>query len=437
MTYYSHTPVPNTTTQLTSSTAGVVKRPSKLTPAERLYHPPQSPLRSPAHELEPKKRQGQPHISPIANPRYLGAPSLSSLSPAGASQKRPESPLPPLPQLAVTSAPLPNALLPGGIRHKKNGSPLSLQQVLSDPYVSPSTNLPSTLQPGIQTGRRIPSDGSNTPRTSSTFLPQAPQATPYGYPAEPGPGSPALPPPGQVASINATAALTVPYPPPQSSTSLPQAPQAVPYGYPAEPGPGAPALPPPGQVASINATAVPLTVPYPPPQSPTSLPQAVPYRYPGPGSLALSSPGQLAGMNATAVPPIVPYPPPTSMPPFWAGGERARPVTFPIAMTPAPREVNSSYSILERPVAIPPAANQLPDPYLQARYQTPLPLPPGHSDNQSHSRQSSSQQVRRVSPDRVRIEAIRLAEEEAARRKEQADKDLELALQLDRELNVG
>ena len=342
MTYF---PVSNAGTQLTVSTTGVTKRPSKLAPVERLSHPPQSPLRSSAREVESKKPQGQPNISPIADPRYLGAPSLSPPSPSGASHKRAESPLPSLPQLGPKSAPLPDALLPGGARNKKNGSSLSLQQVLSDPYVPPSPILPPTLRPGIQTGRRIPSDGSNSgSRISSTSLPQAPQIVPYGYPAESGPGS-----------------------------------LAPSYSRP---------------------------------------------------------PGQLASMNMTTVPPAVSYPPPTSLPPFWAGGEPTRPVTFPIAMTPAPPEVNSSYSILERPVAIRPATNELLDPYLQARYQTPLPLPPGHSDNQSHSRQPSSQQVR-VSPDRDRIEAIRLAEEEAARRKEQTNKDLELALQLDRELNVN
>jgi predicted nucleic acid-binding protein len=40
-------------------------------------------------------------------------------------------------------------------------------------------------------------------------------------------------------------------------------------------------------------------------------------------------------------------------------------------------------------------------------------------------------------PDRTRVEAQKRAEEEAARRREQELKDLELAMQLDRELNVA
>ena len=396
MTYYSHVPVPNTATQLAAPTAGVMKRPSKLAPADRLSRPPQSPLQSSTQKVESQKRQGQPDTPPIAIPRYLGAPSSSSPSPSGAPHKRPESPLPPLPQVDQTLAPLPDALLPGSaVRKKRNGGPLSLQQVLSDPYVSPSPNLPSTLRPGIQTGRRVPSGGSNiTSQTPSTALPQAvpyryrAESDPYGSPSPNLPSTlrPAIQTGHRIPSDGSNIAPRI------LSTSLPQVPQAVPYDYPTESGPGSLGL-----------------------------------SYPRP-------PGQFTSTNAIAVPLTVPYPPPSSLPPIWAGGEPARPVTFPIAMTPPPLEINSSYSILERPVARRPI-DGLPDPYLQARYQTPLPLPPGHSDNQSHTRQSPSQPVR-ASADRDRIEAIRLAEGEAARRKEQANKDLELALQLDRELNV-
>ncbi|KAF8896587.1 hypothetical protein BD779DRAFT_1496727 [Infundibulicybe gibba] len=92
----------------------------------------------------------------------------------------------------------------------------------------------------------------------------------------------------------------------------------------------------------------------------------------------------------------------------------------------------------------------LPDPYLLARYQTPLPLPPGAtrppSNHQIPTNTMGPTHVGYSTPPRVatqtpigsaRLEALRIAEEEAARRKAQEDKDLELALQLDRELNLA
>jgi len=77
------------------------------------------------------------------------------------------------------------------------------------------------------------------------------------------------------------------------------------------------------------------------------------------------------------------------------------------------------------------ADSDLPDPYLQVRYETPLPLPPD-STTQLPERQPSSQHDYPA----PRIDELWLAEEDAARRKEQEDKDFEIALQLDRELNL-
>ncbi|KAH9481480.1 hypothetical protein JR316_0006007 [Psilocybe cubensis] len=101
------------------------------------------------------------------------------------------------------------------------------------------------------------------------------------------------------------------------------------------------------------------------------------------------------------------------------------------------------------------------DPYLQARYQSPLPLPPGVSASSSSiaptrpapptpaptTTAPAPAPSTRVptpppktdvtpGPDKRRLEALRRAEEEAARRREQELKDLELAMQLDRELNL-
>jgi hypothetical protein len=92
------------------------------------------------------------------------------------------------------------------------------------------------------------------------------------------------------------------------------------------------------------------------------------------------------------------------------------------------------------------------DPYHLARYQTPLPLPPRSVKESSlpplpppppptvtPAQVSSSPPVavtRSPVPDTARVEALRKAEQDAARRKEQELKDLELAMQLDRELNL-
>lgn len=81
-------------------------------------------------------------------------------------------------------------------------------------------------------------------------------------------------------------------------------------------------------------------------------------------------------------------------------------------------------------------SSNLPDPYLLARYQSPLPLPPGAESSASQGRQPPLPP--KENPQEVaRIQALRLAEEEAKRRKEQEEKDLELARQLAMELPPG
>ena len=94
------------------------------------------------------------------------------------------------------------------------------------------------------------------------------------------------------------------------------------------------------------------------------------------------------------------------------------------------------------------------DPYHLARYRTPLPLPPGSTSIKeiplpplpplpptiaSLSQVSPSPpEVVALAPvpDATRVEALRKVEQDAAWRKEQELKDLELAMQLDRELNL-
>jgi hypothetical protein len=79
------------------------------------------------------------------------------------------------------------------------------------------------------------------------------------------------------------------------------------------------------------------------------------------------------------------------------------------------------------------ASSDLPDPYLQARYQTPLPLPPGAGRSPPRERLPLPGSTAQVDP---RVQAQRAAEDDARRRKEQEERDLELARQLDQELNA-
>lgn len=89
------------------------------------------------------------------------------------------------------------------------------------------------------------------------------------------------------------------------------------------------------------------------------------------------------------------------------------------------------------------------DPYLQTRYQTPLPLPPGAEKSAPPAPTSSSEQrpsytgvptplqkINTPLPDSEHLERLRRAEEVAAQRRAQELRDLELAMQLDRELNL-
>lgn len=100
---------------------------------------------------------------------------------------------------------------------------------------------------------------------------------------------------------------------------------------------------------------------------------------------------------------------------------------------PPARETNPYMSAYASTIEqyIPPRGRES-DPYgqhLPTRYQTPLPLP-------QRSRLAGRAFSATVGQDVARLETLRRAEEEAAQRRQQELKDLELALQLDRELNL-
>lgn len=160
------------------------------------------------------------------------------------------------------------------------------------------------------------------------------------------------------------------------------------------------------------------------------------------------------------------FPLPTSPPPMHPYGPSYAPA-------PAPSFPTPSFPIPQTPVdyfGAPPAAAaatfsprdepELPDPYLLRRYQTPLPLPPGISQQQllqgggpdPNARQkpkpsppvaapamaggSTGRDDRRDENERTVREWQRQEEERARARREQEERDAELARTLDLELNM-
>jgi hypothetical protein len=115
-------------------------------------------------------------------------------------------------------------------------------------------------------------------------------------------------------------------------------------------------------------------------------------------------------------------------PTFVSGG-----FYIPAPVLPPARETNPYMSAYASTIEqyIPPRGRES-DPYgqhLPTRYQTPLPLP-------QHSPPAGRAFSPTVGADVARLETLRRAEEGAAQRRQQELKDLELALQLDRELNL-
>ncbi|KAJ2924650.1 hypothetical protein H1R20_g12451, partial [Candolleomyces eurysporus] len=222
-------------------------------------------------------------------------------------------------------------------------------------------------------------------------------------------------------------------------------PPAVPVSYTPVPH-HTPAPPPSTTPVPVSYTPVPHHTPAPPPSttplpvtSPTGPPPlwAGPPVDPSPGGFSFPVPTVLSGAPETE-----PYQPP------WAQG-------------PPPNRVESPYDHQpyghHRRVSDPRA-----DPNLHARYQTPLPLPPGERNQRpaesspppprrdaspaSYSPPSHSPRPAPTSPpkpsrqhsgpDYKRLQELVGAEDNAKRRWEQEQKDLELAMQLDRELNL-
>lgn len=119
------------------------------------------------------------------------------------------------------------------------------------------------------------------------------------------------------------------------------------------------------------------------------------------------------------------------------------PALFPIASIGGVGGYDPTYDYRRpspEPTSIYPSTdNDLPDPYLAARYQQPLPLPGGGGFRPSTSPPRAAPVQARRDPAaevaEIKRQAALAAEREKQKRMEQEEADAELARQLDRELN--
>lgn len=423
ITYYSNAPVPAPTTSSLAVpvTANLARRPSKLKPADRLWRPPQP-------QTPPTSQSSTPHAQRIdqgfiaATPpkeSRLYPPSNSSSRSSSADRRDNEAALPPLPEDGVA---VPNILKPGAGVKPQHALPMQANAV--------SKPVPSMLRPGnantstkplnIAAQQRVP----NPARHPSGSPPRAQSAQPpqgvYGYTPTPAPG------PYNYQSS-----------PPASNTRFPG-----------------------------NSTYVPQSPTYKPP-NPTYAPQNPTYAPPNPTYASHPDPPPTGPVSfpvpSVSTPPQGAYPPNNSSAFYGPDHPHHHQRTTSWAQpsyTPQPPQPNVRHN-----------SNDLPDPYLMARYQTPLPLPPGSespprgrrdvSPPPQHPARQEPVPIARHSPpilprrhsppisqqkhsppppkktqeDTARIEALRRAENELKRRKEQEEKDLELARDLDRQRN--
>ncbi|KAF8235794.1 hypothetical protein L208DRAFT_1391890 [Tricholoma matsutake] len=319
MTFYANKPAPATLGMPADQV--LARRPSKLSPSERLYRIPQSLL--PAPTRPPSQATSKVHQQ-LGNNTYHsgGEPSRHSVAPA----KRAESPLPPLPEQATQALPLPQILVPSGGRTQSRASNHQPSQV------------PSILRPRNETSSPTP----------AVYPQAAPETQRYD-------ASVSLPYPGDRYYARPSPAF-------EYSSPLPHANHYVP-------------------------TASALAVPYPLSTSPQMGPNFAPS---GPPSFLI---------------PTVP-----------------------------PSQQSGNYPVFEpQPFSYrPPYENDLIDPYLQARYQTPLPLPP----ESPHSSTNPTAPPHSTSDNRPN-DTLPLKEEQTGPQNTQEELDRELALQLDRELNLA
>ncbi|THH21267.1 hypothetical protein EW146_g236 [Bondarzewia mesenterica] len=382
------------------------RRPSKFKPSERLSRPDQPTY---THQrLQPSSTKPSPHSSPNLQPRphqtsppsqHLALPNSRTPS-RSPHAKASELPLPPLPDDAGQKPKVvPSILRPGPQR-----APQSLSETLPVPAEVPThTRYPELpASPPVAGGYSPPSTVGSPPYpahltpTYQSFPPAANQrpASYHSYDTPPLPQPPHAHRHAQSVSFQSPAQSS--YAP--SFATNPQAPLAP--NYASHPGP--------------NYASRPTTTYYPPASN--GAPAAPSYTSP-------------SSYNPPSVQPPAIYP--------------SASFSFPI---PQMRDYPShSYHQGQPPLPPSDAANDLPDPYLQQRYQTPLPLPPspplasttphlGMPESVHAHSPGIPQPVHTPAPEPTAEEIV---ERRRREQREQEERDAELARKLDLELNLG
>ncbi|KAJ7116429.1 hypothetical protein C8R44DRAFT_879800 [Mycena epipterygia] len=456
ITYYTNAPAP---VGLAAPKVNLQRRPSKLSPSERLARP----AYTPPNAAHPHRQQDYPqHGQPASGHLAASPPSsrTSSTSPSGIGR---QSPLPPLPEQLSPNPPVPNTLTPG--RPRPQGGAQGPQHV------------PSILRP-----RNPKSSPTPIPRPTSEYSGVVPPQG-HGYASESPPRAytPVVPPPDSTYDDASSYA-----PPPLDR-----------WGSGSNDSPADFSFPVPSIAGAREPTLEYPPAPYPPGPAAYTGPGA-PDRH-GSGGSSYSSPPPPPSFQQQqpfqAQPPFQPPPPHSFQSPPPPAFQAPPPNFQPQGPPPAFQPPASSFQPPGPSFQSQAPAHRngdLPDPYLLARYQSPLPLPPG-SENHTRERRSSHTQAapappqkeaaapskatpastqsnpdnarlqalrqveedtarrraqeekdrerRRAQEERdredARLQALRRVEEQAARRKTQEEKDRELARQLDRELNLG
>jgi hypothetical protein len=386
MTFYANTsagPAPATSLALPVDHA-LTRRSSKLLPSDRLYRVPQN-LAPPTTTSPPAPSKALQHPG-YSTPHTGGE---STLQPSSAPPKRSESPFPTLPDGKAPNLALPEILIPsGGRTHPK-------------PHDRLSPQIPSMLRPRNEILSPIQAD-------------QRPVSLPY--PGEV-PNSPAYDYGATYSRTNHNTLLAntgprTPFPPSTTQRTYSPAPNPTPsdYGF----------TYPRANHDAPRANAAPIT-PYPLSTTRQSY-------SPAPGLIPSGPPSRLS------------FPVPT-IAPLQASATAPYPMVDPRPFPNRPSEQNDFpdpylRARYQTPLPLPPGSTNLKPHSNQTAPQTPLPLPPGSTNLKPHSNQTAPQQTHSDSGSSI-IDALRREEEEAWRQKEQEKKDLELALQLDRELNLA
>jgi len=403
------------------------RRPSKLPPQERLQHL--------------KKPSG----APSANGRLTVGGSYTP----GYSPPKNDKPLPPI-QASQGPTPLPSILRPGTGIGKTNGPGGRPDGVTSPVNSRPPSSLysgrPPTSpiqQPNNTNPFRVPgqhSPPSNGGRHDSSYTPPrvgySPPRTSYSPPRQPkiehnpyvsDPAPSSNPVSGYFPSPQIVVDSTAPGPAPApynlfttpSGYSPPQPPAQTPH--PVSTYPGGPSFPsaspqsPPNFSPPQSTSSV-----YPPPQPTYPPPQS---GYPQPQS------------NYTPPPqPGYPVQSPPQFPPHQSTYPTHHQSTYPTYghTSPAPGPGQRPFFGSGREGSI----GELPDPALMQRYSSPLPLPA----NGKPPRSSSPFPVPSVSPPHPSVSTYSPSaeyERELHRRREQEERDAELARRLDLELNLS